>query len=317
MSHNSFTRIQIFVFAAIGLVLLSHNSQIFALLRLKEPFSSPLRVQVWDTTRGSLDLLTASKLAFTPSRQQEEECKAWLAGTPATNTFTSQYGQDTWLFNNIFRHFHMVTGKQDGIYVDLAAFHPRNLSNTYFLDVCLGWRGICIEADPAKAKRFKADPPTRGCLFVESCVAETDGKVIRFESHPDRGDVTSLEKRNSTQQSRSAGAWFSKKQGAPKEVDLQCKTLNTILAEAGVDHVDFMSLDIEGNEPEALANPSTATFDIINMEGSPELVNGVNAKATDPTPHSAKRAGDILRRKGYTMITGTGMRSNNPIDSLW
>eukprot|EP00467_Chlorarachnion_reptans_P008239 CAMPEP_0114505388 /NCGR_PEP_ID=MMETSP0109-20121206/10828_1 /TAXON_ID=29199 /ORGANISM="Chlorarachnion reptans, Strain CCCM449" /LENGTH=459 /DNA_ID=CAMNT_0001683827 /DNA_START=1 /DNA_END=1378 /DNA_ORIENTATION=+ len=233
-------------------------------------------------------------------------------GTRRENTY-SRGCEDVWAFRNLFSSFPEVTGKQNGVYVDLAAYHPRTLSNTYFLDVCLGWRGICIEADPAKAKRFKASPRPRGCLLVETCVAESDGKTIRFESHPDRGDVTSLAIRNGSEARRGAGYWFSKVHGAPKEVELRCKTLASILKENGVKHVNYMSLDIEGAEPAALAGADfgSTSIDVINMEGSPnEVANGtINS--------TAKQAADILRRQGFHYMSGTGFRGGRAIDTLW
>mmetsp|Transcript_27023 Transcript_27023/g.65668 ORF Transcript_27023/g.65668 Transcript_27023/m.65668 type:complete len:351 (-) Transcript_27023:22-1074(-) len=256
--------------------------------------------------------LEEAKRQFIRSREQDEECARWIS-VGGIRIFTSQYGQDVWAFRNLFSSFPEVTGKQNGVYVDLAAYHPRTLSNTYFLDVCLGWRGICIEADPAKAKRFKASPRPRGCLLVETCVAESDGKTIRFESHPDRGDVTSLAIRNSSEGRRVAGHWFSKVQGVPKEVELRCKTLASILKENGVKHVNYMSLDIEGAEPAALAGADfgSTSIDVINMEGSPnEVANGtINS--------TAKQAADILRRQGFHYMSGTGFRGGRAIDTLW
>jgi len=112
---------------------------------------------------------------------------------------------------------------------------------------------------------------------------------------------------------KGAGAWFSKVHGAPKEVELQCKTLASILKENGVSHVDYMSLDIEGAEPAALAGADfrSTSIDVINMEGNPnEVTNGADSS-------SAKQAADILRRQGFHYMTGTGFRGRGAIDTLW
>jgi hypothetical protein len=58
--------------------------------------------------------------------------------------------------------------QKGGTYIDLAAYHPRKHSNTYMLDVCYGWKGICIEADPAKANLYKL---TRFCSDGDDTVA--------------------------------------------------------------------------------------------------------------------------------------------------
>ena len=55
----------------------------------------------------------------------------------------SQFSQDIWLFNNVFKEF-TVAGKK-GFYVDSGANDYRYISNTFFFDVCLGWEGLCVE----------------------------------------------------------------------------------------------------------------------------------------------------------------------------
>ena len=51
-----------------------------------------------------------------------------------------------------------------GVYVDLATNHPVVISNTFFLDRCLGWKGLCIEPNPVHHSRIRQ---ARSCSLVD------------------------------------------------------------------------------------------------------------------------------------------------------
>ena len=84
-----------------------------------------------------------------------EECAGWLNGTLDTwsdpsetrrhasqpGGFTSMAKQDKVLYELIFSK---IQGRR-GTYVDVAANHYKRISNTYFYDTCLQWRGLCVE----------------------------------------------------------------------------------------------------------------------------------------------------------------------------
>ena len=115
-------------------------------------------------------------------------CREWLASVnPPQRTgetssgFASQAGQDRWAYENIFVHLEKLTGRTRGTYLDLAAAFPKRLSNTFFFDVCLGWTGLCIEGDPAKARNFVQLGSSRSCRFVPAIVSDETAPV-RFTS---------------------------------------------------------------------------------------------------------------------------------------
>lgn len=96
----------------------------------------------------------------------EPECREW--GKKDVNEFTSQYNQDAFLYYNFFRCM-----ERPGTYVDVGAGgHPRKLSNTWFLDKCLGWAGVCAEPDKTAAEGLRAN---RTCLVVETAVSTFPG----------------------------------------------------------------------------------------------------------------------------------------------
>ena len=116
-----------------------------------------------------------------------------------------------------------------GFYVDLGASLPRQISNTYFFDACLGWRGLCIEADPALAAGLRES--SRTCTVVNMCAGE-------------RGAVSFTTK----------GAFSGHVSQDGQGTVVQCAPLEEILQMHNVSSVDYMAVDIEGNEVEALGS---------------------------------------------------------------
>ena len=54
------------------------------------------------------------------------------------NNYFSQAGQDRFVSN-------ILNFQRGGFYVELGAYHPIEISNTYYLDKSLGWKGISFD----------------------------------------------------------------------------------------------------------------------------------------------------------------------------
>ena len=61
----------------------------------------------------------------------------------------SQFGEDL-IINNFFDHFNIKNGN----FLDIGAYHPKFISNTYLLRK-KGWKGVYVEANPIKSKLFE------------------------------------------------------------------------------------------------------------------------------------------------------------------
>src|SRR5881227_1483366 len=63
----------------------------------------------------------------------------------------------------------------NGFYVEVGAFHPIQISNTYRF-YRKGWRGIAIDPKPGVAKLFRRHRP--GDIMVECAVSEEEGSGL-------------------------------------------------------------------------------------------------------------------------------------------
>lgn len=167
--------------------------------------------------------------------------------------FPGQWGQDYFLVNNIFP---LTSKLADGIYVDIGASHPFHLSNTAFFDICMGWRGICIEPDPRSAIPLRA---MRSCKVINGCAWANQTKM-RFLSS---GELSAA-----VEDAGSIGLQSAADDDSQTYFEAQCAPLHDLLAEALPEIVvkvatdglvqrpviDLISVDAEGAEVEIFRN---------------------------------------------------------------
>ena len=138
--------------------------------------------------------------------------------------FYSQSGQDKWVCD-FFNY------KKNGYFVEVGAYDGIQTSNTYYLEKELGWNGICIEAN---LEIFKILKQNRQSNNINVAVSSNKG-LCNFNG--DRintfGHV------------------------------VECDTLNSILYNNSYKQkIDYLSLDIEGMEYEALKSLDFNYWDI-------------------------------------------------------
>jgi FkbM family methyltransferase len=141
--------------------------------------------------------------------------------------YYSQIWQDKWVTETVF------PGVIDGFFVDVGSADGITDSNTKLLEE-KGWRGVCI--DP-----FPTNMETRTCQLFKDVVFSEAGRTIEFRKAGVLGGIN-----------ETLGIW---KEWAQKteSVQLTTVTLTNILDRAKApSHIQFISLDIEGAELEAL-----------------------------------------------------------------
>ena len=155
----------------------------------------------------------------------------------AGKVFYSQHDEEL-----IVRDF--FKDRRDGIFLDVGCASPITDSNTYYLEKHLGWSGLAVDALPEFAQAWERKRPrSRFFNFLVSDHADTVEPFYR----------SSL--RGTSSVSKDAGAMRGPG-GKKVEFDtlhVPTTTLTRLLDTNKVDHVDFLSLDIEGWEPQALA----------------------------------------------------------------
>jgi len=191
--------------------------------------------------------------------------------------FLGQFFQDWAIFTSIFAEELGKVGQKKMVYVDLAAAWPSQISNTFFFDACLGWEGVCVEADSSKQGALLAN---RGCVLVDTCVTDVSGEVLYINPNNKTGGNRMIPKAQQTSET------------------LECVTLDDVLKATQVTHVDFLSLDVEGGEAKVLRGIdfSKVRIEMIVMEVQEML------SSTSVWKPNAIKVANVLKRNNYLPV---------------
>jgi len=187
--------------------------------------------------------------------------------------YASQAGQDL-VVDTILRQ------KRGGTFVDIGGYDGTTGSNTLFFELWRGWTGVLVEPVPAQIEKARA---VRRCPCLQLAVAATDGEAEFLEIS-----------QGYTQMSGLAGSYdpglLSQVRADPRHREnvlrVRTRTIAGILEDAGIEHPDFISLDIEGGEEAALAafpfdRHRVGTWAIENNSGGPGIGRIMRANGYD------------------------------------
>jgi len=178
--------------------------------------------------------------------------REWFKTTygPSRN---SEHAEE-WLIRDFFRD------QRDGFFVDVGSSDYKRFSNTYYLEVSLGWSGLAIDAQEefaADYKRFR--PRTRFfSYFVSDRSDATESLFV-----PDRNRLVASSSKEFSDRYDASG----------KAREVRTITLNDLLDRERVTRIDFLTMDIELAEPKALAGLDIARFRprLVCVEAHPEI----------------------------------------------
>jgi len=141
---------------------------------------------------------------------------------------------EEWLIRDFF------DDRTGGVFLDVGAGHFRDGSNTYFLETALGWTGLAIDAQ----EEYGADYPTfrPNSRFLAAFV--TDAMA---------GPAELFVPTSNRKLASGDGAYVEQTVGVDAVREVPTITLDAALEQAAIDRIDFLSLDIELHEPQALA----------------------------------------------------------------
>lgn len=131
----------------------------------------------------------------------------------------------------------------NGVFLEAGANDGYTWSNTYYLERWRGWRGVLIEGIPSLCRECRA---LRSRSSVYNCALVEPGfphKTVAMTY----SDLRSLIKGSEPEMEKYVAT-----HGSTYEVQVEARTLDEILRDAGIETLDFVSLDLEGFEAPAL-----------------------------------------------------------------
>ena len=157
----------------------------------------------------------------------------------------SQFGEDKKIIK-LFR------GIKKGTYLDLGCFHPIRQNNTY-LFYKLGWKGVNIDLNPLSIELFNIARPND----LNICMAISDKRGFKnlFFDH-ELSSLNTINKNHTLFLKKNFGITNLKKK------KIKTDTLNNLLKKKNIKRIDFMNMDIEGNEFKVLKTLDFKKVDI-------------------------------------------------------
>ena len=194
--------------------------------------------------------------------------------------YYSQFNQDEFVYENYFKE------RTDGIFVDIGAYDGVIGSNSLFFEN-LGWQGVCIEPNP---EMFKKLQELRKCKCVPYAISDKS-ETARFFQIKEGGPATlsGLVDEYSQQAIARINKEVNQEDQNFDYIDVECKTFESIVK---YKHIDYLSLDTEGNELKILQSIDYSEYfiDVITVEN-----NDYDQKFID-----------FLTQKDYQFVTRLG-----------
>jgi len=127
----------------------------------------------------------------------------------------------------------LLKQRRNGFFVECGAFGGEDLSDTLFFEMQRNWTGLLIEAHSEYHREILRK--NRRALVLRACLSSKPHPgLVKFKLHGWGSGVSAHNKRATDK--------------TVPETDVQCFTLNSVMAAVGVSHIDFMVLDVEGSE---------------------------------------------------------------------
>lgn len=146
----------------------------------------------------------------------------------------SQYGEDLIVEAALETVFRINPKTVHGTYVDVGAFHPRFLSNTWRL-ARYGWNGVAVDFPAAKIHGFRI---RKNCIPVAAAIGDTDGAELTVYRQPILLSAIDSASREHLASYPGVSEIF--------EDRVPVRSLQALLNELEITDVDVLSIDVEG-----------------------------------------------------------------------
>lgn len=157
--------------------------------------------------------------------------------------YCSQDGQDRWVAEVL------LPGQHAGVFVDVGAHDGITFSNTLFFEKELGWTGVAIEPNPDVFEQLLAN---RNCFAVHGCISSSPGpkRYLKVTGYSEMlsGLVDHYDPRHLERVRREV----AEHGGSIDEIEVPSFTLNEIVENRKLKHINYLSVDVEGAEVDVL-----------------------------------------------------------------
>lgn len=202
----------------------------------------------------------------------------------------SQAGEDLVIRNYFYT---ALLNKKPGFFVDVGAYHPYKLSNTFYLYLC-GWNGINIDPRPGSMKAFNKIRPND--INLEIAISDNKKKMNYYFIN-ENSSMNSF----SLDYIESMGL----KKNISKVFEIEPLTLKEVFDKHVTDTsiIDFLNIDVEGLDNEVL---NSNDWDLYR----PRLI-AIEIEAENNNQIIESKTAKHLFKNGYEYFTRVPLSAKN------
>lgn len=207
-----------------------------------------------------------------------------LCGKTVKNS-KSQEGQDYIVTQTFF------PGVCNGTFLEVGAADGITNSNTYSLEVELGWQGILIEASPKTFAELRSRQERNNSIKINGAIGPKEEQTEFIEIIGPQSQLSVVKAFASKEHLERIEREFSLNSGEKSEVIIGIKPLTLWIKESGLTKINYLSLDVEGAEYLVL---QTIDFTMVEVDVISVEVNS-----------NGKRIHEFLASKQFRLFTTT------------
>ena len=162
-----------------------------------------------------------------------------------------------------FVHRHFFPARTGGVFLDIGAYDGVTWSNTLFFERDLGWTGLCVEASPTRFAALVRNRPGRN---LNIALADREGTAEFLDIVDGPAMMGGLCETFAPEQRAFVETLIHEK----RLISVPVRRLDGVLAEHGITHVDYCSIDTEGAEREIVQSIdfTRVTIDVFSLENT-------------------------------------------------
>ena len=234
-------------------------------MKIPQPKLNVIELAMWAT------LVAVLAVNYTERRLQPFLSRSYAEAEALAEAYgPSRHSEhaEEWILKDFFKDW------RDGFFVDVGANHYQRFSNTYYLETEMRWSGIAIEPQVKFATGYRDHRPRT--TFVPAFISDVSNRQATL--YVTGNDLVA-----------SSNKEFTASFGEATPTVAITSTLDDVLDRLRVKRIDFLSIDIELAEPQALAGFSIGRF-------APRLV------AIEAHPPVRQQILDYFARNQYVLI---------------
>lgn len=176
--------------------------------------------------------------------------------------FHSQFGQDNYLEQNIFK------GYKNGVFMDVGAHDGVSLNNTLYFEKNNNWTGINVEPIKSVYDNLVINRPT--CINLNCAVSNDDGtaEFICNTGYPEM--LSGLKSEYDPRHLNRLNNTIVSDGGTTETIWVNTQKIETICDKYNISRINYLSIDVEGAEFEVIKsiNFDKLFIDVIEFENN-------------------------------------------------